>query len=118
MQAEGLPSRAFDLPRSRTPGDQSGCSQAAFPSLNDVGPLVGTLVEPRLGIDRGEPLPHLCESARHRRQPPLTTVSLPVEQAGTLAMESLRKMRRGEPVTDRVVLDVELVARASCGCNS
>jgi DNA-binding LacI/PurR family transcriptional regulator len=48
--------------------------------------------------------------------PPLTTVTLPIRQAGTLAVESLRKMRNGQPVAQRVVLDAALVTRTSCGC--
>jgi DNA-binding LacI/PurR family transcriptional regulator len=50
--------------------------------------------------------------------PPLTTVSLPRHQAGTLAVECLRKIQNGEPVTQRVVLQVALVTRTSCGCTT
>jgi len=48
--------------------------------------------------------------------PPLTTVSLPIREAGALAVESLTRIRRGEPVAESVVLDVELIVRSSCGC--
>jgi DNA-binding LacI/PurR family transcriptional regulator len=50
--------------------------------------------------------------------PPLTTVSLPIHQAGTMAVERIREMRAGRPATQRVVLDVELVTRTSCGCTT
>lgn len=49
--------------------------------------------------------------------PALTTVSLPIPQAGELAVRSLSQLRNGEALPERVVLDVELITRRSCGCN-
>jgi LacI family transcriptional regulator len=47
--------------------------------------------------------------------PPLSTVTLPAEQAGRLAVQMIRRLRKGEkpPTT---TLAVELTIRDSCGC--
>lgn len=51
--------------------------------------------------------------------PPLTTVRIPFEQTGRVAMAQLLGMARGEPPPpNSTLLPVELVARESCGCNS
>lgn len=50
-------------------------------------------------------------------RPALTTVSLPVEEAGRRAVAMLRELMAGQqPDPPTVVLDVELVVRESCGC--
>ena len=49
--------------------------------------------------------------------PGLTSVSLPIDQAGRLAVQSIHKTRAGEPGPSRIVLDVDLIIRSSCGCN-
>jgi LacI family transcriptional regulator len=49
-------------------------------------------------------------------QPPLTTVAVPAREAGLRAMETLRRLMAGKTVPPkRVVFDVELVVRSSCG---
>lgn len=49
-------------------------------------------------------------------QPPLTMVSVPAREIGLQAMRTLRRLIAGERVRPRrVVLDVELVVRSSCG---
>lgn len=49
--------------------------------------------------------------------PELTTVSLPIAEAGRLAVQSIQRIRAGEPGPGRVVFDVDLVVRGSCGCS-
>ena len=52
-------------------------------------------------------------------RPPLTTVSLPVRQAGEEAITMLEQAMTGKsPHPARVVLDVELVTRETCGCGT
>ena len=53
--------------------------------------------------------------ARHSA-PPLTTIRQPLRQLGRLAVETLLRQLRGEPVDDLYVLNAELVVRRSCGC--
>jgi DNA-binding LacI/PurR family transcriptional regulator len=49
-------------------------------------------------------------------EPPLTMVSVPADRAGALAMRTLRDLIVGtKPSPQRIVLDTELVVRASCG---
>lgn len=51
--------------------------------------------------------------------PPLTTVTLPLEEAGRLAVEAIGDAQ--EPKSEapsRTALDVELVIRRSCGCET
>lgn len=49
--------------------------------------------------------------------PALTTVTLPLEQAGTLAVEAIHRIRDdGDAEPSQTTLDVELVIRQSCGC--
>ncbi len=49
--------------------------------------------------------------------PALSTVSLPTEQAGRLAVQAIDQIRHGDPPA-QVILDVELVIRGSCGCET
>ena len=49
--------------------------------------------------------------------PPLTTIRQPLKRQGAIAVETLVRRLRGEPVDDIVVLPTELVIRRSCGCN-
>lgn len=48
--------------------------------------------------------------------PGLTTVSLPLQEAGRLATRSIRDAQDGTAPPLRVTLDAELVIRRSCGC--
>lgn len=49
-------------------------------------------------------------------EPPLTMVSVPAREIGFRAMATLQRLMAGEPVTDeRVVLEVDLTVRSSCG---
>lgn len=48
--------------------------------------------------------------------PPLTTVTLPLETAGRLAVLRIRELERGDNPKVTTVLPVELVVRESCGC--
>lgn len=49
-------------------------------------------------------------------EPPPTMVSLPAREIGLRAMTTLQRLINGVEVTpERVVLDVELTVRASCG---
>ena len=48
--------------------------------------------------------------------PGLTTVSIPLFEAGQLAVQSIRGLRDGTAGPIQVTLDVELVIRGSCGC--
>jgi len=50
--------------------------------------------------------------------PGLTTVTLPLRQAGKLAVQSIQNFQNGTPGPERVTLDVELVIRNSCGCET
>ncbi len=50
--------------------------------------------------------------------PGLTTVTLPLRQAGKLAVQSIRNFQNGTPGPERVTLNVELVIRNSCGCET
>jgi DNA-binding LacI/PurR family transcriptional regulator len=51
-------------------------------------------------------------------RPPLTMVSVPSREIGIRAMRTLRRLIDGEDVPeDPVVLDVELIVRASCGAH-
>jgi signal transduction histidine kinase/DNA-binding LacI/PurR family transcriptional regulator/DNA-binding response OmpR family regulator len=50
--------------------------------------------------------------------PPLTTVSQPIELMGESAIRAVLAKLRGEPVADRIVLDAEPIWRRSCGCTS
>jgi DNA-binding LacI/PurR family transcriptional regulator len=51
-------------------------------------------------------------------RPALTTVSLPVEDAGRLAVAMLEDLIAGvQPRPSRVILDTELVVRETCGCS-
>lgn len=48
--------------------------------------------------------------------PPLTMVSLPAREAGVQAMRTLQALIAGnKPSPQRIVLDTELIVRASCG---
>ncbi len=49
--------------------------------------------------------------------PPLTTVSQPVELIGERALATILNRLQGNPVPDRFVLDAEPVWRRSCGCS-
>lgn len=50
-------------------------------------------------------------------RPALTTVSLPIRQAGQLAFEKLQQVIGGEPAdATPLLLDVKLVVRETCGC--
>jgi DNA-binding LacI/PurR family transcriptional regulator len=49
-------------------------------------------------------------------EPPLTMVSVPADRAGVQAMRTLQALIAGtKPSPQRIVLDTELVVRASCG---
>lgn len=48
--------------------------------------------------------------------PPLTTVRQPLERLGRMAVDSIVKALDGEPLVDRLQVEVELVRRHSCGC--
>lgn len=51
--------------------------------------------------------------------PALTTVTLPLEEAGRLAVEAIAEAQDAESqAPSRTTLDVELVIRNSCGCES
>lgn len=51
-------------------------------------------------------------------EPPLTMVSVPAQRAGMQAMRTLQALIAGaKPSPQRIVLDTELVLRASCGCH-
>jgi LacI family transcriptional regulator len=49
--------------------------------------------------------------------PALSTVSLPAEKAGRLAVQTIDEIRSGHQ-PPQAMLDVELVVRASCGCET
>ena len=50
-------------------------------------------------------------------RPALTTVSLPVAEAGRLSVSMLEELANGaEPDPSRIVLETELVVRETCGC--
>jgi LacI family transcriptional regulator len=49
-------------------------------------------------------------------RPTLSTVAVPAREAGRLAVERLQRLIDGESPEEPLVLDVELVARESCGC--
>lgn len=49
--------------------------------------------------------------------PALSTVSLPVEQAGRLAVQIIDQIRNGNP-PKTTILDVALTIRRSCGCHT
>jgi DNA-binding LacI/PurR family transcriptional regulator len=49
-------------------------------------------------------------------EPPLTMVSAPAREIGFRAMATLQRLMAGEPVTkERVMLEVDLTVRSSCG---
>ncbi|HXX70632.1 MAG TPA: SpoIIE family protein phosphatase [Polyangiaceae bacterium] len=48
--------------------------------------------------------------------PSLSTVRQPLSRLGRLAVETILRQLDGQAVPDRVELDVDLVARQSCGC--
>jgi signal transduction histidine kinase/DNA-binding LacI/PurR family transcriptional regulator/CheY-like chemotaxis protein len=48
--------------------------------------------------------------------PPLTTISQPIELIGERAIHVVMALMRGESVEDRNILDAEPVWRRSCGC--
>ncbi len=48
--------------------------------------------------------------------PPLTTVHVPIEQAGYTAAQQLIRLLHQEPVDPTVILPTELKIRRSCGC--
>jgi DNA-binding LacI/PurR family transcriptional regulator len=48
--------------------------------------------------------------------PGLTTVTLPLREAGELAVQSIMAIQDGTPNPTHTVLDVALVVRESCGC--
>jgi DNA-binding LacI/PurR family transcriptional regulator len=48
--------------------------------------------------------------------PPLTTVRLPIEQVGRVAVRQLVALIRGEPAQSLTLLPTEVVLRNSCGC--
>ena len=48
--------------------------------------------------------------------PPLTTISQPIELIGERAMHVVMARMRGESVQDRIILEAEPVWRRSCGC--
>ena len=50
--------------------------------------------------------------------PELTTVTAPVERAGHLATQAIHDTLDNKHFPHRTVLDVELVIRASCGCQT
>ena len=50
--------------------------------------------------------------------PPLTTVSQPIELIGERAVTTILSCLQGEPVADRIILDAEPVWRRSCGCSA
>lgn len=47
--------------------------------------------------------------------PPMSTVTLPTEQAGRLAVQMIAQLRNGDK-PPRTTLEVELTVRESCGC--
>ncbi len=50
--------------------------------------------------------------------PPLTTVSQPIELIGERALLTILSRLQGETIPDRIILDAEPVWRRSCGCSS
>jgi len=48
--------------------------------------------------------------------PPLTTVKSPIEQVGSLGVDTLIKVINNEPIEKVTVLPTQLVIRQSCGC--
>lgn len=48
--------------------------------------------------------------------PPLTTISQPLEMMGEQAIHAMLAKMRGEPVPERIVIEAEPVWRRSCGC--
>jgi DNA-binding LacI/PurR family transcriptional regulator len=48
--------------------------------------------------------------------PPLTTVSVPIEEVGKTAVRLLARLIRDEQVESKVLLPTEVVIRQSCGC--
>lgn len=55
------------------------------------------------------------ELARHA-DPPVTTVSQPIERIGEQAVELLLAQLEGRSVVERTSIEVHLVVRRSCGC--
>ncbi len=53
----------------------------------------------------------------HYLAPPLTTVRVPVEQAGREAVCQLMRLIEGGRAEPETLLPTELVIRRSCGCN-
>ncbi len=49
--------------------------------------------------------------------PPLTTVSQPIELMGERALATMLERIQGDTIPDRVILDAEPVWRRSCGCS-
>lgn len=49
--------------------------------------------------------------------PPLTTVRVPIEEVGQVAIRQLVRRIHGEPAEHLVLLPTELVIRQSCGCS-
>lgn len=47
--------------------------------------------------------------------PRLTTTTLPLQQAGHLAVQQLQRLRSGTSPPERVTLDIHLITRQSCG---
>lgn len=54
--------------------------------------------------------------ARHA-DPPVTTVSQPIERIGEHAVELLLAQLSGRPIPERSSIEVHLVVRRSCGCS-
>jgi DNA-binding LacI/PurR family transcriptional regulator len=48
--------------------------------------------------------------------PPLTTVHVPIEQAGYSAAKQLLHILHQEPVENNLILPTQLIVRRSCGC--
>ena len=51
----------------------------------------------------------------HYLNPPLTTISAPIQEAGSKAAEQLLKLMRGETAVSLTLLPTELIVRESCG---
>lgn len=47
--------------------------------------------------------------------PPLTSTTLPLQEAGRIAVRQIQELRRGNGDPNTIVLDVDLVVRQSCG---
>jgi signal transduction histidine kinase/DNA-binding LacI/PurR family transcriptional regulator/AraC-like DNA-binding protein len=61
-----------------------------------------------------------CDDTREGRfaTPPLTSVAMPFNEQGALALNTVMAICRGEEVPDRVTLQSRLAMRQSCGCPS